>query len=161
MGTSPGRISRHVTERSTRTFLSEDERRQIHDAIQAAESRTSSEIRVHLERRAKGEPVAAAWREFDLLGMSQTADRNGVLFFLALRDRSFAIVGDIGLKGKVDDSFWAGLKDRLGKAFQGDRFGAGLAEAIRELGAKLATVFPHQAGQANRLPDDVSMGRDE
>ena len=143
-----------------RTFLNEPEKRQIVDAIKAAESKTSAEIRVHLERRSKADPVSAGRREFDILGMQHTADRNGVLIFLAVRDREFAIVGDVGLNGKVDEAWWQGLRDRLAKAFQEDKFGLGLADAITEIGGKLASAFPHRAEDKNELPDTVSIGRD-
>jgi uncharacterized membrane protein len=144
-----------------RTFLSETERRLIVDAIKAAEAKTSAEIRVHLDRRAKGDTVAAARREFDLLGMSHTQDRNGVLIYLAVRDRAFALVGDVGLNGKVDAGFWDGLKEKLAQSFKADRFGDGIATIVGDLGGKLGALFPHREGQANQLPDDVSVGRDE
>ena len=143
-----------------RTFLTDAERQKIVEAIHAAETKTSAEIRVHLDRRALGEPVAAARREFTVLGMENTADRNGVLIWLAVRDRAFALVGDVGLKGKVDAAFWDGVKERMATAFKADKFGDGIVGAIGELGTKLASIFPHPDGRPNQLPDDVSIGRD-
>ena len=143
-----------------RTFLTDAERQKIVEAIHAAEAKTSAEIRVHLDRRSLGEPTAAARREFTLLGMENTTDRNGVLIWLAVRDHAFAVVGDVGFTGKVESGFWDGLRDRMAAAFKADKFGDGIAAAIAELGAKLATAFPHPDGRPNQLPDDVSIGRD-
>lgn len=143
-----------------RTFLTDAEKQSIVQAIHAAETKTSAEIRVHLDRRALGDPVTAARREFSLLGMENTTDRNGVLIWLAVRDRAFAVVGDVGFNGKVDAPFWSGVTERMASAFKADKFGDGIAAAIGELGTKLATVFPHPDGRPNQLPDDVSIGRD-
>jgi len=143
-----------------RTFLSEAERNSIVQAIHAAETKTSAEIRVHLDRRALGDAVEAARREFSMLGMENTTDRNGVLIWLAVRDRAFALVGDVGFNGKIEPAFWDGVKERMGAAFKADKFGDGIVAAIGELGTKLAAVFPHPDGRPNQLPDDLSIGRD-
>ena len=47
----------------------------------------------------------AAW-VFKKLGMHKTAERNGVLFYLAVDDRKFAIIGDAGINAKVPAGFW-------------------------------------------------------
>ncbi len=46
----------------------------------------------------------AAWL-FKKLGMHKTAERNGVLFYLAVKDRKFAIIGDAGINAKVHAGF--------------------------------------------------------
>jgi len=52
-------------------------------AITAAERRTSGEVRVFVTQKKTEEPVAAAQKQFERMGMTQTAARNGVLIFLA------------------------------------------------------------------------------
>ena len=143
-----------------KNFLTTDEKNKIVEAIKSAEGKTSGEIRVHLDRHCKGTgPVDAAKFTFDRLGMHATREKNGVLIYLAVHDRVFAVVGDSGLEGKVDAPFWDGLRDKLGKAFAEDKFGDGIAAAVSEIGDKLAAQFPHTTADTGHLSDQVSIGR--
>lgn len=144
-----------------KNFLSGDEKHQIIEAIRAAEAKISGEIRVHLDRHCRGgSPVDAARATFDRLGMHATREKNGVLIYLAVHDRVFAVVGDAGLDGKLEQSFWDGVREKLGVAFAKDQFGAGIAGAIREIGDGMAAKFPHTAADAGHLSDQISMGKD-
>lgn len=78
-------------------FLSAAEKEQVVAAIRAAEAMTSGEIRVHLDRRCKGDPQDAAKRVFEKIGMDRTDEKNGVLLYLAVKDHSFAVIGDSGI----------------------------------------------------------------
>lgn len=142
-----------------RNFLSQDEKHLIVEAIKAAESKTSGEIRVHLDRRCKGAPIEAARFTFDKLGMHRTREKNGVLIYLAVHDRCFAVVGDTGLDGKFENGFWDGVREQMGKSFAGDKFGEGIAGAIRAIGEKMAAPFPHTDADKGALSDDISVGR--
>lgn len=139
-------------------FFSAAEREAILAAVREAESKTSGEIRVHLERRCKGDPQAAAKATFERIGMDRTAEKNGVLFYLAVKDHTFAVIGDSGIDAKVERDFWDRLSERTLAAFREDRFAEGLAAAIRETGEKLAASFPRREGDVNELPDDLSVG---
>lgn len=127
-------------------------------AIKEAEAKTSGEIRVHLDRKSKGDAQAAAKRVFEKIGMDRTAEKNGVLFYVAVADHTFAVIGDAGIDAKVEPDFWERLSEQMLAAFKEDRFGDGLAAAIRAAGEKLATSFPRKAGDANELADDISVG---
>src|SRR2546429_3424676 len=89
--------------RWARRFLSETDLGAITEAIKAAESRTSAEIRVHLERRLgrgffgrkRVDALARARAVFAKLGMHRTAERHGVLIYLAVDERTLAVVGDV------------------------------------------------------------------
>lgn len=143
-----------------KTFLSADEKKNIVEAIKVAEAKTSGEIRVHLDRQCRGStPVDAARQTFDRLGMHNTREKNGVLIYLAVHDRSFAVVGDAGLDGKFEGAFWDGVRERMGKAFSDDKFGDGISLAIREIGEKMSAAFPHTTADKSNLADDISMGR--
>src|SRR5574341_1335500 len=94
-----------------RRFLSEAVFDAITEAVRAAESRTSAEIRVHLDRRLPrsflGKRVDARARAlFAKLGMHRTAARHGVLVYLALDDKKLAVVGDVGIHARVGDRHW-------------------------------------------------------
>src|SRR3954466_3180821 len=104
-----------------KTFLKSDEKHQIVEAIRAAEAKTSGEIRVHLDRHCKGgSPIEAARAMFDLLGMHATREKNGVLIYLGVHDRVFAVVGDAGLDGKLEQTFGDGVRERMAAAFAKD-----------------------------------------
>ncbi|HEX4824997.1 MAG TPA: TPM domain-containing protein [Candidatus Polarisedimenticolaceae bacterium] len=132
-----------------------DEHR-IVEAIRAAESRTSGEIHVHLERRSGGRPLEAARRWFVRLRMDRTRERNGILFYVAVDERLFAVVGDAGIHERVGVAFWESLRDVLAGSFAAGDHAGGLVRAIGEAGKQLAEHFPRRGDDENELPDEVS-----
>lgn len=139
-----------------RRLLSGDDEARVVTAIRAAEAKTSGEIRVHLERRCAGDPLAAAASWFHRLKMDGTAERNGILFYLAVDERRFAIVGDAGIHEKVGDAFWQALRDKLTDAFAAGKPADGLVGAIEEAGGLLAAHFPRLGDDRNELTDEIS-----
>jgi uncharacterized membrane protein len=133
----------------------------IEDAVRAAERRTSGEVRVHIEAACPPEraPLARAVEVFEQLGMTATARRNGVLFYVALHTRNFAVVGDAGIDAVVPPGFWDAVRDRVLADFRQEQYAAGLAAGLALAGEQLARYFPFEAGtDANELPDTVSRG---
>lgn len=146
---------------SVKSFLTPAEADRIATAIHAFETRTSGEIRVHLAERTLGEPTAAATRVFHRVGMTRTRDRNGVLFFVSIRDRRFAVVGDRGIHEAVPSEFWSGIIARVESGFREGRFADGLVEGIEMAGTALASHFPPRPGDVNELPDAMTHSEDE
>jgi len=142
--------------RSLKSFFSPSDEKAILEAIREAESRTSGEIRVRVERKAGKDPMAVAHRAFDTLGMRNTELHHGVLFLVAIEDRTFVILGDDGINAKVPPRFWNKVRDVVIKHFRKKAFVKGLAEGIKLAGEQLATFFPHQAADVNELPDAIS-----
>ena len=124
-------------------------------AIADAERLTSGEIRVVVVRRKVADPVAEARHQFEQLGMTRTAARNGVLLLVAPRSRALAIVGDTGIHRHCGDGFWREVGDELTEHFKRGEFTAGLEHAITRAGALLAVHFPRQPDDRNELPDSV------
>ena len=139
-------------------FLSKSERQEVVAAIQEAERGTSGEVRIHVERRCKGDPLDRAGRLFQSLGMARTELRNGVLLYIALVDRRFAILGDEGVHREIGEAGWAEIRDRIAGRFASGEYVHGICEAVTRIGAVLKTKFPRQAGDVNELPDDLSLG---
>ncbi|NPA36037.1 MAG: TPM domain-containing protein [Chlorobi bacterium] len=139
-------------------FLSEEDKKKIVDAIKEAELNTSGEIRVHIESHCKGNVLDRAAYIFKKLKMHKTAQRNGVLFYLAYKDRKFAILGDAGINSKVPKDFWDKIKENMAAKFKEGKFTEGLAEAIIESGNQLKTHFPYHSDDINELSDDISFG---
>ena len=138
------------------TFFTREQQSLIRNVIKEAEESTSGEIRVHIETGIEGEVLDRAAWIFKKIGMHKTKDRNGVLFYLALNNRKFAIIGDTGINAKVPDDFWDEVKLKIEKNFSTEKFTEGLAEGIRIAGLKLKEYFPREKGDINELPDDIS-----
>src|SRR5690554_7672137 len=62
--------------------------------------------------------------------MHKTAQRNGVLFYLAVEDHKFAILGDAGINQLVPDHFWDDIKDEMLVHFKTRQFTEGLCIGI-------------------------------
>jgi len=143
----------------TKEFLSKVEHDQIVHAIREAESKTSGEIRVYVQRgKLSGDPLTAAQKKFHQLGMHKTREQNAVLIFVAPRAHKFAVVGDKAIHEKCGDEFWQRVVTRMRTHFQDENFSDALVEAIKEIGSVMASHFPKTLGNANELPDDVIEG---
>ncbi len=128
-------------------------------AIAAAEKRTSGEIRVSVSRFFWGSVRCAAEKAFNRMGMRQTRDRNGILFFVVPSRRRFVVVGDEGIHQKVGQDFWDKLVAAMAADFKIGKFNEGLIREIEECGRLLAIHFPYQgARDVNELPDDIDHG---
>jgi uncharacterized membrane protein len=141
---------------SAKEFFTEEQQEDIKMAIKHAELDTSGEIRVHIEQNCSGDVMDRAAFVFGKLGMHKTEQRNGVLFYLALQNRRFAILGDAGINNKVPENFWDDIKAKMLHHFRQNDFVEGLCEGIREAGAQLKSHFPFQLNDRNELSDDIS-----
>jgi len=144
---------------AVQNFFTKDEREDIVLAIKSAELDTSGEIRVHVEDKCPGDARDQAAYLFEKLGMHRTEQRNGVLFYLAVKNRKFAILGDVGINHAVPDNFWDDIRDRMLDDFRENRFAEGLVEGISQAGKQLKKHFPYQQDDVNELPDDISFGK--
>ena len=138
-----------------RRFFNEDEQKRIETAIGEAEKQTSGEIRLCLERDVQ-DPYERARDVFAKLEMHETAERNGVLFYLAVRSRRFAIVGDEKLHQQLGENYWVEVRDLIAQEFSKGRFTEGVVAGISAIGEKLSHHFPHRPNDVNELPDDIA-----
>jgi uncharacterized membrane protein len=143
---------------SAKEFFSPEELEDIRIAIQNAELDTSGEIRVHIENVCNGDVMDRAAYVFKLLGMHKTHLRNGVLIYLAIRNRKFAIIGDKGIHKMVPENFWDDIRHGMLNFFRDSAFSEGLSYAITATGEQLKKYFPYQKGDVNELPDDITFG---
>ena len=128
----------------------------IKAAIQKAERRTSGEICVSVSRLFWGNVEKAADKAFGRLGMTQTKDRNGVLFFVVPSRRRFVVLGDEGIHAKVGQEFWRRVADRVSERFREGDFTGGLVKGIEEVGEQLAAHFPYDStADVDELTNDV------
>jgi uncharacterized membrane protein len=140
-------------------FLYRIDSKQLTAAIAEAESHTSGEIRIYVAHGKSAEPLTDAKVQFEKLGMTNTAQRNGILFFIAPRSRNFAILGDTGIHAKCGEAFWQELAAMMGKSFHEGRLTEGLVNTVQRAGALLAEHFPREGDDRNELPDGIVRGR--
>ena len=140
----------------TREFLSKLEHDRIVGAIRDAESKTSGEIRVLIQRgKLESDPLVAAQRKFHRLGMHKTREHNAVLIFVAPRAHKFAVVGDKAIHEKCGDEFWQRIVTAMHDRFRENKFTEGIGGAITIVGDMLMQHFPKTSNDANELPDNV------
>jgi len=141
------------------TFFTKEQQTLILEAVKEAEKSTSGEIRVHIETRCTEDVLdRSAWL-FSKLGMQKTSIRNGVLFYLAVEDRKFAILGDAGINAKVPKGFWDEISLLLAANFRKGLFTEGLCEGIIMAGQQLKAHFPYKGDDINELSDEISFDK--
>ena len=140
----------------TEDFLSKAEEQEIVHAIVEAEKNTSGEIRVHIEEHTEKSPLERAQEVFFELKMDETQDRNGVLFYICVSDKKFAIIGDKGINEAVESDFWDCTKDIVIANFKEGNFKKGLVEGILRAGERLKKYFPYQSDDTNELSNEIS-----
>jgi len=142
----------------TKEFLSKLEHDRIVAAIRDAESKTSGQIRVYIQRgKLDIDPLIAAQKKFYRLGMHQTPERNAVLIFVAPRAHKFAVVGDKAIHEKCGESFWQRLVDGMREHFRNEKFTDAVVDAIEEAGRALVAHFPKRP-TSTKLPDEIVQG---
>lgn len=142
-------------------FFTAEQQEQIKQAIREAEMQTSGEIRVHLEDECNEDIMDHAAFIFKTLNMHKTDLRNGVLFYLAVKNHRFAILGDAGINLRVEPDFWNKISERMQQKFSQQQFTEGLVEAIKEAGVALKFHFPRSSSDVNELSDELSFGKRE
>jgi len=139
--------------------FTKQEEAKIVNAIKTAEKNTSGEIRIHVEKHCKTEDTyERAIDVFEELGMTNTEQRNGVLIYMAIADRKFAIIGDQGINDVVPPNFWDTTKNLMIEHFKKGEMAEGFATGILHAGEQLKTHFPYQDDDENELDDDISYG---
>lgn len=139
-------------------FLTEEEEKIIVEAICVAEKETSGEIRVHIEKTTSKDPYDRALEVFHFLKMDATELKNGVLFYFAVADKTFAICGDQGINDKVASDFWDSTKDAMVLQFKAGNFKQGIVDGILSAGEQLKKHFPYQEDDINELSNEISKG---
>ncbi len=140
------------------SLFSKDQETRITTAIGVAEKGTSAEIKIHIDKHCKANPLDKAVEKFFALKMEETAARNGVLIYLAYKDRKVAIIGDKGINEVVDNDFWDSTYSIMKSEFAKGDICQGLCMAVENVGEKLKQFFPYQEDDINELSDEISYG---
>ena len=142
-------------------FFTAEEKHRIVDAVQQAEQRTSGEIRVFVESRCKYmDAIDQAAEIFFGLEMQKTEQRNGVLIYVALKDRQLAVFGDEGIHQKVGDEYWKDKVKKMISNFNRNDYAEGIRQCVLEVGEALHAHFPYDRQiDKNELPDEIVFGK--
>jgi uncharacterized membrane protein len=147
-------------------FLTLEEKAAIKKAVQDAESRTCGEIKVLVVGASKkpwslSSPAKAvrrrAHREFNAMGIRNTAEHTGILIMLSLKERRVEVVADKGINDKVMQKTWEDIVEIIVGNIQRGKQAAGIIQAVDFAGKVLAEHFPRQKGDKNELSDDVEI----
>jgi uncharacterized membrane protein len=144
----------------TDSFFSRIDEPRIVEAIRSAELRSRGEIRIHVTEHAVTDAVKEAARAFERLGMTATAERNGLLIFVAPKSQKFAVLGDSGITALVGTAPLDEIATAMSVAFREGRFTEGLVEALSRAGELLAVHFPPRMGASDQdeLTNSISRG---
>lgn len=142
-----------------RKYLSVIDSARVEQAIAEAEKLTSGEICVTVSPLFWGSVEKTADKAFVRLGMTNTAQRNGVMFFVVPSRRRFVVLGDKGIHERVGQEFWTKVVAQMSEHFKKDDFTSGLIAGIQSVGEQLAEHFPYDAEtDKNELSNKVDFG---
>ena len=147
--------------RRKKSFFSKEENDMIVRSIKDAEMQTSGEVRVFVESRCKYvEPLDRAAELFKKLKMGETQYKNGVLFYLAIKDKQLAIFADSGIHTAAGgDQHWKNVVKQILSVFSKESIVKGIVTSITAIGEALKTHFPYDKDvDKNELPDEIIFG---
>ena len=140
-------------------FFTQAEEARIIGAIKEAEHTTSGEIRFFVESKCEGDAYERGVAVFHHLQLHEKNHRNGVLIYLATKDRKFAIVGDEAIHTKVTDNFWESVRSTMIDMFKEGKITEGVCEAVKQVGEKLKESFPFDANDTKGYTDKINHGK--
>ncbi|WP_310380080.1 TPM domain-containing protein [Flavobacterium sp.] len=139
-------------------FLTKEEESAVVEAIRLAEKNTSGEIRVHIEKTTSIDAYDRAMEVFHELKMDETQLKNGVLIYLAVKDKNFVICGDKGINELVPADFWDCTRDAMVAQFKLGNYKQGLINGILNAGEQLQKYFPFEDDDTNEISNEISKG---
>ncbi|QSX78465.1 TPM domain-containing protein [Agrilutibacter solisilvae] len=157
------RLLRHLFAPGTRRLFAADALERIAQAIHAAESRHTGEVRFAVESalhpravlagvtaRARAQDVFAQLRVWD------TRANNGVLLYLLLADHRIEIVADRGFQGLVSPEQWRGACQLVEERLRAGEALEAVLQGVAALSALVEAHFPRDADYVdeNELPDE-------
>jgi len=140
------------------SFLTTIEEQEVVAAIREAEKNTSGEIRVHIESTSNRNVDARAIEVFSMLKMYNTKLQNGVLIYVSVKEKAFAIYGDKGINAIVSSTFWDDTIQLMSSHFKNNNFKQGLVDGILKAGQELQAHFPWDETDVDELPNTISKG---
>lgn len=142
-------------------ILSGEAKSRVENAIRMAEMATSAEIRLFAEDRCSENVLDHAAYVFGKLKMHETKERNGILIYIAFRDRKLAVIGDAGINVHLHSAFWDDLVHQCLESFKQGNYVGGLELLIANIGNTVKKFFPRALDDVNELSDSIDFGGDK
>lgn len=142
-------------------FFSAEDKQRIVDAVRNAERMTSGEVRVFVESRCSYiDAIDRVTELFYKFKMDRTESRNGVLVYVAMKDRQLAVFGDVNIHNKVGAEYWSAEVKKMLSNFNRNNYTEGICEVVKDIGETLTAHFPfNNEKDKNELPDDILFGK--
>jgi uncharacterized membrane protein len=147
-----------IFKKKKKQFFTHDEEKQIMLAIKTAEKASSGEVRVFVESNCVGTVEKRTIEVFKNLKMQHTRERNGVLIYLAMESRHFAVFGDEGIHQKMGFQFWTNEAATFKAALANGDIVGGICQVALDIGETLKAYFPYSHDKKNELPDKPVYG---
>ena len=144
-----------------KAFFSDQDQARIVEAIRIAEKETSGEIRLYVESKNPFmDPLDRAKEIFFQLKMHDTADRNAVLLYIAMKHHELALFGDEGIHKQVGADYWNHAVKNMIAEFANQHIADGIEQCVLQIGQTLKETFPYNSStDKNELPDDLVFGK--
>ena len=92
--------------------------------------------------------------------MAKTELRNGVLFYLAVKDKQLAIYADKGIHEATGNKYWQQAVKDIISVFAKDNLVSGITTSVYKIGQALKEHFPYDKDvDKNELPDEIVFGK--
>lgn len=134
----------------------------IKEAIVSNENKSSGEIVIFLEPYCTLEnPLERGQQVFEKLNLNTTLSRNAVLIYIAMHNRKYAIVGDVGIHEKVGgNSYWQYLANEFRFQMMRGDIKEAICYCINEIGTCLSKHFPPIKGRnINEISNEIIFGK--
>ena len=118
-------------------------------------------MRVFIESHCKYvEPLERAAEIFYGLKMDQTAEKNAVLVYVAIKDHQLAIFADQGIHAKTGSEFWQEEVKHMITILTGKIMQPASQRSFRKSGKRCTSIFPYRSDiDKNELPDNIVFGK--
>ena len=141
-------------------FFTDDDLLRISNKIKEIEKQTAGEICISIKEKKslfqKNKRVKQlAEKEFNRLGISNTKEKTGLLFYMLLEEREFIILADSGITSKVFPETFESIKSGMQEYFIKGKFCEGILFGLKNLGEVLAENFPLNENDTNEISNKV------
>ncbi len=97
--------------------FSRKSRGQLALAIMKAETGNAGEIRIHIDKNCKIDPLERAAEVFHEMSMNKTKGATGVLILIALNKKTAAVWAGPGIHAQVPQTEWQTIVDTIATGF--------------------------------------------
>ncbi len=142
-------------------ILKEEELELINGAVSSAQAGSSGKIRVRFCEKAGKDPLKKAKEAFVIMGLRDMPAKNAVLFYISIKDKKIAVLGDDGINEKVRPEFWENVKNAVVEKLKEGEIAIGPAGGINLVAEKFSEFFPEEKEEQQAPVNAVSFEEKE